>query len=161
MPFLAACALWLLGRSCDDDAPEGYHNAPKQPVFQGGRNSSGRTTNLTGHECHNRRTDRRCQPDRLCPWHNGGATVVLNELQHIADSPDSLRRNRGRRGLEILEPTQKEESRASVRITDLDVPEAREVDDKTGDAGQTDELVQSLPRLQPEASGASAGVCRC
>jgi uncharacterized protein YacL len=54
---------------------------------------------------------------------------VLNELQHIADSPDSLRRNRGRRGLEILNRL-KEESRASVRITDLDVPEAREVDDK-------------------------------
>jgi uncharacterized protein YacL len=27
---------------------------------------------------------------------------VLNELQHIADSPDSLRRNRGRRGLDML-----------------------------------------------------------
>jgi uncharacterized protein YacL len=54
---------------------------------------------------------------------------VLNELQHIADSPDSLRRNRGRRGLEILNRL-KEESRAAVRITDLDAPEAREVDDK-------------------------------
>jgi len=33
---------------------------------------------------------------------------VLQELQHIADSPDSLRRNRGRRGLEILNKLQKE-----------------------------------------------------
>jgi uncharacterized protein YacL len=54
---------------------------------------------------------------------------VLNELQHIADSPDSLRRNRGRRGLEILNRL-KEEPRAPVRFTDMDVPEARDVDDK-------------------------------
>jgi len=33
---------------------------------------------------------------------------VLEELQHIADSPDPLRRNRGRRGLDILNNMQKE-----------------------------------------------------
>lgn len=54
---------------------------------------------------------------------------VLNELQHIADSSDSLRRNRGRRGLEMLNRL-KDESVAPVRITDMDAPEAREVDDK-------------------------------
>jgi len=54
---------------------------------------------------------------------------VLNELQHIADSPDSLRRNRGRRGLDMLNRL-KEESVIPVRITDMDIPEAREVDDK-------------------------------
>ncbi len=54
---------------------------------------------------------------------------VLNELQHIADSADTLRRNRGRRGLDILNQLQKE-SRAPVRITDLDVKNVREVDDK-------------------------------
>ena len=54
---------------------------------------------------------------------------VLNELQHIADSSDSLRRNRGRRGLEMLNRL-KEESVVPVRITDMDAPEAREVDDK-------------------------------
>jgi uncharacterized protein YacL len=54
---------------------------------------------------------------------------VLSELQHIADSSDSLRRNRGRRGLEMLNRL-KEESVTPVRITDMDVPEAREVDDK-------------------------------
>jgi uncharacterized protein YacL len=54
---------------------------------------------------------------------------VLNELQHIADSPDSLRRNRGRRGLEMLNRL-KDESVVPVRITDMDAPEAREVDDK-------------------------------
>ena len=54
---------------------------------------------------------------------------VLNELQHIADSPDVLRRNRGRRGLDMLNRL-KAESVVPVRITDMDVPEAREVDDK-------------------------------
>jgi len=54
---------------------------------------------------------------------------VLNELQHIADSPDTLRRNRGRRGLDMLNRLKKE-SIVPVRITDMDVPEAREVDDK-------------------------------
>ena len=33
---------------------------------------------------------------------------VLDELQHIADSSDTLRRNRGRRGLEILAKMQKD-----------------------------------------------------
>ncbi len=36
---------------------------------------------------------------------------VLNELQHIADSADTLRRNRGRRGIEILNRLQKEFAR--------------------------------------------------
>ena len=54
---------------------------------------------------------------------------VLQELQHIADSPDSLRRNRGRRGLEMLNKLQKE-SIVPIRITDLDVEEVHEVDDK-------------------------------
>jgi uncharacterized protein YacL len=54
---------------------------------------------------------------------------VLNELQHIADSPEALRRNRGRRGLDMLNRL-KAESVVPVHITDMDVPEAREVDDK-------------------------------
>jgi uncharacterized protein YacL len=54
---------------------------------------------------------------------------VLSELQHIADSPDTLRRNRGRRGLDMLRRLQ-EESLTPVHITDRDIEEAREVDDK-------------------------------
>ncbi len=54
---------------------------------------------------------------------------VLNELQHVADSADALRRNRGRRGLEILRQLQ-EDSPVPVRLTDADVPTIREVDDK-------------------------------
>ncbi len=54
---------------------------------------------------------------------------VLNELQHIADSSDALRRRRGRRGLEMLRRLQ-DESVAPVRITDMDIEDVREVDDK-------------------------------
>jgi uncharacterized protein YacL len=54
---------------------------------------------------------------------------VLEELQHIADSSDTLRRNRGRRGLEILARMQKE-SPTPIEIVDDDVPEISEVDAK-------------------------------
>jgi uncharacterized protein YacL len=54
---------------------------------------------------------------------------ILNELQHIADSPDTLRRNRGRRGLDMLNRLQKE-SVTPIRITDMDIDQVREVDDK-------------------------------
>jgi uncharacterized protein YacL len=54
---------------------------------------------------------------------------VLNELQYIADSADSLRRQRGRRGMEVLSELQKE-STIPVRISDIDVEGVREVDDK-------------------------------
>jgi uncharacterized protein YacL len=56
-------------------------------------------------------------------------SFVLNELQHIADSADGLRRQRGRRGLDILNRLQKD-SAISFRITDLDVEGVRDVDDK-------------------------------
>ena len=54
---------------------------------------------------------------------------VLDELQHIADSSDTLRRNRGRRGLEILARMQKDPS-TPVEIIDEDVPNEPEVDAK-------------------------------
>jgi uncharacterized protein YacL len=56
-------------------------------------------------------------------------SFVLNELQHIADSSDGLRRQRGRRGLDILNNLQKDSS-IPIRVTDLDVEGVREVDDK-------------------------------
>jgi uncharacterized protein YacL len=52
---------------------------------------------------------------------------VLKELQLVADSADSLKRNRGRRGLDILQKIQKM-SGLDVMISDLDYPEVREVD---------------------------------
>jgi len=54
---------------------------------------------------------------------------VLNELQYIADSSDGLRRQRGRRGMEVLAELQKSSS-VVVRISDIDVDGVREVDDK-------------------------------
>ncbi len=54
---------------------------------------------------------------------------VLAELQQIADSADTLRRNRGRRGLEILNRLQ-QSSVVEVEITDQDFPGADDVDRK-------------------------------
>ena len=54
---------------------------------------------------------------------------VLDELQHIADSSDTLRRNRGRRGLEILSRMQKDPG-TPVEIIEDDVPDVAEVDGK-------------------------------
>jgi uncharacterized protein YacL len=54
---------------------------------------------------------------------------VLDELQHIADSSDTLRRNRGRRGLEILNRMQKEPG-TPVEIVEDAVPTETEVDAK-------------------------------
>ena len=54
---------------------------------------------------------------------------VLNELQYIADSPDGLRRQRGRRGMEVLSELQKLPN-ILVRVSDIDVEGIREVDDK-------------------------------
>lgn len=55
--------------------------------------------------------------------------AVLDELQKIADSPDTLRRNRGRRGLDILARLQKD-GRAIVVISDDITPSIAEVDQK-------------------------------
>ena len=54
---------------------------------------------------------------------------VLNELQYIADSADGLRRQRGRRGMEVLSQLQRDPT-IPVRISDIDVEGVREVDDK-------------------------------
>src|SRR2546425_3525765 len=54
---------------------------------------------------------------------------VLAELQYIADSSDTLRRNRGRRGLEVLNLLQKEPL-VSIDFIDDDVPDVTEVDAK-------------------------------
>ncbi|MBO7667847.1 MAG: hypothetical protein J6T26_05230 [Firmicutes bacterium] len=54
---------------------------------------------------------------------------VLDELRHIADSNDALRRNRGRGGLDCLNSLQ-EEFGSSIVITDTDYPDVAEVDSK-------------------------------
>jgi uncharacterized protein YacL len=54
---------------------------------------------------------------------------VLSELQHIADSSDSIKRTRGKRGLEILHRIQKQVD-VDVNIVDTDFPGVKEVDAK-------------------------------
>jgi uncharacterized protein YacL len=54
---------------------------------------------------------------------------ILQELQHIADSSDSLKRGRGRRGLDVLHRIQKM-ANITVKIVDEDFPKIKEVDAK-------------------------------
>jgi uncharacterized protein YacL len=56
-------------------------------------------------------------------------SFVLEELQHIADSSDVLKRNRGRRGLDILNKIQKE-LKIKVQVLEIDFEEIQEVDSK-------------------------------
>ena len=61
---------------------------------------------------------------------NGSLMVprfVLDELRHIADSSDSMRRNRGRRGLEVLGRLRKDAS-VSLQVLDVGVEQGEEVD---------------------------------
>ncbi|MBI4464689.1 MAG: TRAM domain-containing protein [Acidobacteria bacterium] len=60
---------------------------------------------------------------------------VLRELQQVADSPDPLKRNRGRRGLDILQKIQKMAS-VTVQIVDDDFPHIRDVDMKLIELGK-------------------------
>jgi len=61
---------------------------------------------------------------------------VLKELQLVADSSDSMKRNRGRRGLDILQKIQKM-SGVEVVISDVDFPEVKEVDLKLIELART------------------------
>lgn len=54
---------------------------------------------------------------------------ILQELQHIADSSDSMKRARGRRGLDVLHRLQQMPD-IEIRIVDTDFPAIREVDSK-------------------------------
>jgi uncharacterized protein YacL len=54
---------------------------------------------------------------------------VLRELQLVADSADSMKRNRGRRGLDVLQRLQKM-ANLDIRIVEDDFPQVREVDMK-------------------------------
>ncbi|MFC1852140.1 PIN/TRAM domain-containing protein [candidate division CSSED10-310 bacterium] len=60
---------------------------------------------------------------------------ILKELQHIADSSDVLKRNRGRRGLDILQKIQKLAD-VDVQIVETDFPKVREVDAKLVELGK-------------------------
>src|SRR5467141_1875091 len=59
----------------------------------------------------------------------GVPQFVLHELQMVADSSDALKRQRGRRGLEVLQRIQKM-PQVEVRILEADLPQAGDVDHK-------------------------------
>jgi uncharacterized protein YacL len=61
---------------------------------------------------------------------------VLRELQQVADAGDPVRRNRGRRGFDVLQRLQRQEQ-VKVEITDLDFPSLAEVDRKLIELGKT------------------------
>ena len=63
-------------------------------------------------------------------------SFVLDELRHISDSSDALKRNRGRRGLDVLNKIQKELD-IETKIWEGDFPEILEVDSKLLKLGQT------------------------
>ncbi|MGL5149205.1 MAG: PIN/TRAM domain-containing protein [Clostridium sp.] len=63
-------------------------------------------------------------------------SFVLDELRHISDSADSLKRNRGRRGLDILNKIQKELA-IETQIWEGDFPKIAEVDAKLLKLAQT------------------------
>ena len=54
---------------------------------------------------------------------------ILDELRHIADSSDALRRNRGRRGLEVLGRLRREDN-VALEVLDVGVPVGDEVDSR-------------------------------
>jgi uncharacterized protein YacL len=54
---------------------------------------------------------------------------ILKELQLVADSSDSVKRQRGRRGLDVLDHLQKS-AQVSVMISEVDFPEIKDVDSK-------------------------------
>ena len=60
---------------------------------------------------------------------------VLEELQHIADSADALKRTRGRRGLDILQKI-RQETHMKVEVTEVDFEDIPEVDSKLVQLGQ-------------------------
>ncbi|MEO8433641.1 MAG: TRAM domain-containing protein [Pyrinomonadaceae bacterium] len=60
---------------------------------------------------------------------------ILRELQQVADSPDSSKRQRGRRGLDMLQRLQNNSS-LDIQIVETDFPAVREVDLKLIELGQ-------------------------
>ena len=60
---------------------------------------------------------------------------ILRELQQVADSPDSSKRQRGRRGLDMLNRLQNNAS-LDIQISETDFPAVREVDLKLIELGK-------------------------
>jgi uncharacterized protein YacL len=128
LPFFFAAALAYFGASIGGSDPETYLIGPfRRFLGESGRDGShGRYVLLdTSVIIDGRITDvaETGFVDRilLVP------RFVLAELQQIADSPDTLRRNRGRRGLEVLNRLQQSQV-VAVEISDLDPMPGGDVD---------------------------------
>ena len=80
---------------------------------------------------------------------------VLRELQIVADSSDSSRRQRGRRGLDILQKMQAHPLLA-VQIVEDDFPQLREVDLKLIELAKKMGCSHPDQRFQPQQSGPTA-----
>lgn len=69
----------------------------------------------------------------------GGSLIIPNfilaELQQVADSPDSSKRQRGRRGLDMLQRL-RNNTKLDVQIVETDFPNVKEVDLKLIELGQ-------------------------
>jgi len=61
---------------------------------------------------------------------------VLHELQMVADSQDSMKRTRGRRGLDVLASRIQKMTQVNVQIAEEDFPQVREVDMKLIETGE-------------------------
>ena len=82
---------------------------------------------------------------------------VLNELQHIADSTEPLRRNKGRRGFDILRALQNNPS-ITVEITEEEVPHLPEVDAKLVHLAQKREATIYYERSKSQQG---RGITKC
>ena len=134
LPFIGV-VLQLLWRFAVRDAPGRHHGpvgAPSAGGGEGGSASSWTNLNRTILLDTSVIIDGRVADIAKTGFLPGTLLIprfVLNELQYIADSPDGLRRQRGRRGMEVLSELQKLPN-VLVRISDIDVEGVREVDDK-------------------------------
>lgn len=102
-------------RAADDEPAEQAQDKPKAKILDTSVIIDGRIADI-------------CQTSFL----EGTIVIpqfVLGELQHIADSSDVLKRNRGRRGLDVLNRIQKELP-VTVEIYEGDFEEIQEVDSK-------------------------------
>ena len=70
---------------------------------------------------------------------------VLRELQQIADSADALRRNRGKRGFDVLAAAAAHAQGRACASTTRDFPQVREVDRKLHRAGAGHRAARSSP----------------
>ena len=81
---------------------------------------------------------------------------ILDELRHIADSSDPLRRNLGRRGLEVLGRL-RQEPNISLEVLDVGVQHSAEVDSELVHLARSMKRADTHHRLQPEPGSRAAG----